>query len=105
MSRDDQIRAILEVGRQTRKPTPRWMWIAAMLVGVLCATGFLVAMLGERAPSSRPVAGGPARVPEGARSKPRPGLGVGLLLGAGAGVVIGVAVARQRRSHSSRNSP
>ncbi|HET7501679.1 MAG TPA: hypothetical protein VFK02_11765 [Kofleriaceae bacterium] len=107
MSRDDQIRAILEVGRQTRKPTPRWLWIAAVVVGVICATGFVVAMLGERAATSppRPVAGAPAAGPASPRARTRPGLGVGLLFGAGAGAVIGVAIARQRRGHSSRRSP
>jgi hypothetical protein len=112
VSRDDEIQAILEVGRRTRKPTPRWMWIAAMAVGVICAAGFAVAMLGhpsrpgQAGDPSRPGSRAPGDARDADRSASRPGLGLGLglLLGAGAGVAIGVAIARQRR-HSSRNIP
>ena len=93
---DDQIQAILEVGRQTRKPTPRWLWITAALVGVICATGFLVAFLGDTEAPGRPVA---------RRASPGAGFATGLWIGAAGGVVIGFAVGRHRRDHSSRNRP
>lgn len=100
MGRDREIQAIVEIGRRTRKPTPRWIWITATLVGVICATGFAVAMLGDREPPSHL----PSDLVRG-RPAARSGLGIGLVIGAGAGLVIGFSIARQRRSHSSRNSP
>ena len=96
MARDDEIAAIVEVGRRTRKPTPRWLWIAASIVGVICTTGFVVMMLGTAEPTDPPVV---------RRSGPGSGLGTGLVIGAGAGVAIGFALARQRRDHSSRRRP
>jgi hypothetical protein len=95
--KDKAIEAILEVGRRTRKPTPRWLWIAAAIVGVICATGFAVVMLGDAEPADPPVA---RRSSSGGG-----GLGIGLVIGAGGGVVIGFALARQRRDHSSRSRP
>lgn len=90
------ISAIAERGRRTRKRPPRWQWVAAGVVGLICMIGFAAAMLGEPVPGHRrvepvPVAGA--------------GLGVGLAIGAGAGLVIGFAIGRHRRDHSSRNSP
>lgn len=103
MRRDQQIQAIVDVGRRTRTGSPRWVWIAATLVGAACATGFAVAMLGAREPAPQVPPEPPGRAvaarPAGA------GSGVGLAVGAGAALVIGAAIARQRRSHSSRNSP
>jgi hypothetical protein len=92
-----EIQAIVEVGRRTRKPTPRWLWIAAGIVGVICATGFAVVMLGDAEPADPPVA---RRSSTGGG-----GLGIGLVIGAGGGLVIGFALARQRRDHSSRSRP
>jgi hypothetical protein len=60
VGRDEEIRAIVEIGRRTRKPNPRWLWIAAALVGVICAIGFAVMMLADAAPRGhrdRPPAG------------------------------------------------
>jgi len=112
VARDDEIDAIVEVGRRTRKPTPRWLWIAAVLVGGICAIGFAVAMLAERAPAGHPPgelaghrAGEPIAGPITGRPTGRSGLGAGLVIGAGAALVIGFSIARHRRSHSSRNSP
>jgi hypothetical protein len=102
--RDQQIQAIVDVGRRTRTATPRWVWIAATLVGAACATGFAVAMLG----AGEPAPPGP-REPPGHAVAARPasgaGSGVGLAVGAGAALVVGAAIARQRRNHSSRSSP
>jgi drug/metabolite transporter (DMT)-like permease len=112
VGRDEELLKIVELGRQTRKPTPRWLWIVAGIVGVVCATGFAIAMLGDRL-SSRPASptsrsttpGAPAGRGEIERRPAGSGLGAGLAIGAAAGIVIGFSIARQRRSHSSRNTP
>ena len=95
-AREAAIAAIAERGRGVRKAAPRWMWIAALVVGGIAAIGFAIAMLSDDAPAA-------------GRSAPRAvehsGLGSGLVLGAAIGIVIGFAIARQRRSHSSRNNP
>jgi hypothetical protein len=100
VSRDDDIAAILERGRQTRKPTPRWLWIAALVIGSVCTTGFAAAMLAAREPAIARPAWRPERAPASG-----PGLGIGLAIGAAAGLVIGFSIGRQRRDHSSRNNP
>jgi drug/metabolite transporter (DMT)-like permease len=94
--REARIDAIVEVGRRTRQGWPRWLWIAAALVGVICATGFAVVMLADAKPTVRPIE---------RRAEPGAGLGTGLVLGAVCGAVIGFVLARQRRDHSSRNRP
>jgi drug/metabolite transporter (DMT)-like permease len=107
VSREEDLRKIVELGRQTRKPTPRWLWIAASVIGAACAAAFAIAMLGDHG-SERP-ASRPTRLERPAPSERPPdggsGLGAGLAIGAAAGLVIGFSIARQRRSHSSRNSP
>lgn len=97
MNRDEQIEAIAELGRRTRKPVPRGLWIAALLVGVTSATGLGIAVLGD-APPPQPRHGVERQAPSG-------GFGTGLGIGAAAGLAIGFALARQRRSHSSRSRP
>ncbi len=101
MGRDDDTEAVIEriveSGRRTRKATPRWLWITAILVGAIAAAGFVIAMLTEGEPAGA------------SQTTPRPsehsGLGSGLVIGAAVGLVIGFSIARQRRSHSSRSSP
>jgi drug/metabolite transporter (DMT)-like permease len=101
VGRDDDTEAavasIVEAGRRMRKPTPRWLWIAALIVGTIGVAGFAIAMLSEGEPAS---ATHPA--PRSSRSS---GLGSGLVIGAAVGIVIGFSIARQRRDHSSRSSP
>jgi hypothetical protein len=87
---------IVEIGRRTRKPAPRSLWIAAIVVGALAAGGFAAAMFADPQPTT---ASRIERSPDGA------GLGSGLLIGVAVGIVIGYAIARQRRDHSSRSSP
>jgi len=96
VAREPDIEAIVEIGRRTRKPLPRGLWIAAAIVGVICATGFAITMLGDRGSATRAVA--PA---SGGGS----GTGIGLWAAAGAAIVIGAAVVRHRRTHSSRRRP
>lgn len=99
MGRDDDIEAIVELGRQTRTPTPRWLWIAATIVGAVCVICFMVVMAGDPEipsdPPSRPID----------RPAASSGLGIGLAIGVGVGIAIGFSIGRQRRSHSSRNRP
>jgi hypothetical protein len=93
---EGRIDAILEVGRRTRPASPRWLWVAAAIVGVICATGFAVVMLSDGAPADHPVE---------RRDAPAAGLATGLLLGGAGGLVIGFVLGRQRRDHSSRSRP
>ena len=96
VTRDEEIQAIVELGRRTRAKLPRGLWIAAAIVGVICATGLVVALLGAAGPAAHQV---PRPSPSGA------GFGTGLAIGAAAGLAIGFALARQRRDHSSRRRP
>jgi hypothetical protein len=101
VSRDDEIEAILEHGRQTRTRPSRWLWIVSALVGGCCALGFAFAMLGDGAPAPGDATGGVVE----RRPASGGGLGIGLVIGACVGIVIGFSIARQRANHSSRNSP
>lgn len=97
MARDDEIQAIVEVGRRTRAPVPRSLWIAAAIVGGICTAGLAVALLRE--PAREP---GPAQVQA---PSPGSGRGTGLAVGAVGGLVVGFALGRHRRDHSSRSRP
>jgi uncharacterized membrane-anchored protein YhcB (DUF1043 family) len=95
-AREAAIAAIGERGRSTRKRTPRWLWIAAGIVGGIAAIGFAIAMLSD---------GEPALASRTVQRSEHSGLGSGLVIGAAVGLVIGFSIARQRRSHSSRSNP
>ena len=104
MARDDEIQAIVEVGRRTRAAVPRGLWIAAAIVGGLCTAGLAVALLGEPAPAP----GRPHARAQGQIDPPSPsaaGWGTGLAVGAAGALVAGFALGRHRRDHSSRSSP
>ena len=83
--------------RQVRKPLPRWLWGAAIGIGVACVAAFAWIYL---QPAGTPTT--PPRKDVGG-----PGFATGLAIGALAGFLIGWALARQpaRADHSSRNSP
>jgi hypothetical protein len=112
MARDDEIQAIVEIGRRTRAPVPRALWIAAAIVAGVCTTGLAVALLGEPA-------AGPARTQAQAQAPTQAqaqapierlsssgvGWGTGLAIGAAGGLVAGFALGRHRRDHSSRSRP
>lgn len=104
MGREDDIEAIVALGRKTRTPPPRWLWIAAAVVGVVCVCGFTAMMLAAREPAS-PASGERPGPPIDRQPAVGPGLGIGLAIGLGVGIVIGFSIGRQRRDHSSRNSP
>jgi hypothetical protein len=93
--RNAEIEAILARARQTRRPLPRGLWMAAGLVAVICATGFVAIVLGDAAPARTAVA---------SASSSGAGFGTGIAIGAAAGLAIGFALG-QRRDHSSRNRP
>ncbi|HEX3483078.1 MAG TPA: hypothetical protein VHT91_49045 [Kofleriaceae bacterium] len=127
MARDDEIQAIVEIGRRTRAAVPRSLWIAAAIVGGICTAGLAVALLGESAPApgrTQPQAqaqiderseetggGDPAGSAGGAGGRAprgideRTGWGTGLAVGAAGGLVVGFALGRHRRDHSSRSRP
>jgi hypothetical protein len=96
-SAEDAIAAIAATARQVRRPTPRWVWIMAVVLGLGGLVAFAVVMFGASDAS------GPAAEVGGARAGG--GFGAGLVIGLVAGIAIGVAIARQRGGHSSRSSP
>ncbi len=102
MTRDDDIQAIVEVGRRTRAPVPRSLWIAAAIVGAVGTAGLAVVLLGDAAPA-------PAQAQVQAQiERPSPsgaGPGTGLAIGAAGGLIVGFALGRHRRDHSSRKRP
>jgi hypothetical protein len=100
MARDDEIQAIVEIGRRTRAPVPRSLWIAAAIIGGICTAGLAVALLREPAPGP-----GPAQAPAALERSPGSGWGTGLAVGAVGGLVVGFALGRHRRDHSSRSRP
>jgi len=101
--REAALAAITERARGVRKAAPRWLWIAAIAVGCLAAVGFAIAMLSPGAPAASEHA--PHAVEHPASYRALYSGPTGLVIGAAIGVAIGLALARQRRSHSSRNSP
>jgi hypothetical protein len=64
VTRNDEIQAIVEVGRRTRAPVPRSLWIAAAILGAISTIGLMVALLGEPAQA-------PARAQASARAAAR----------------------------------
>jgi hypothetical protein len=104
MARDDEIQAIVEIGRRTRAPVPRSLWIAAAIVGGVCTTGLAVALLGEPAPVPA-LTQAPTQAPIERPSPSGAGWGTGLAIGAAGGLVAGFALGRHRRDHSSRSRP
>lgn len=98
MAHDDEIQAIVEIGRRTRAAVPRSLWIAAAIVGGVCTAGLGVALLGAPAPAP-----GQAQAHRPAPSGS--GWGTGLAAGAAVGLGVGFALGRHRRDHSSRSRP
>ncbi len=105
-----RIAAIVAEGRATRRRPSRPAWIAAAIVGAICALGFVLLL----APGDPAGAGGsPEASREVSREAPRRaarGLGCagGLGLGLALGVALGFALGRRQagaRDHSSRSSP
>ena len=97
-----RIAEIMAGGRATRRRSSRAMWLAAMLVGAVCALGFaLLLVSGGDAGGPAAGSGAPAALPPTARES-RTGCAGGLGLGLGLGLAVGYALGRR---HSSRSSP
>lgn len=98
---DPELAALLADARHNRRRPSRGWWLAAAVIGSLCAVGFVLAMwVAPAAPASTL----PAAVPTTARPG-GPGFTAGLVIGLGGGLLLGVAIARQLASHSSRSRP
>ena len=102
-AREAALAAIAERARGVRKAAPRWLWIAAIVIGGIAAVGFAIAMLSRGAPAGSQPA--PRGVEQPAAYPAKYSGLTGLVIGAAIGIVIGYALARQRRRHSSRNNP
>lgn len=71
MSRDDEIRSILERARQTRRPLPRWLWLAAAVVVAITVVAAVAVLLGDPAPRhAGPGFGSGQRPDHSSRSSP-----------------------------------
>ena len=96
MDREAAARAIADAAKQARKPLPRGLWIAAIVVSVVCVGALAIGWL----------TGGPAPAP--AHPLPRTGVargggfGAGLLIGVGVGIAIGSLLALRRRDRGDR---
>ena len=53
MGRDDDIQAIISRARQTRRPLPRWLWLAAAVVVAICLVAAASILLGDPAAVQR----------------------------------------------------
>ena len=53
MGRDEDIRAIIARARQTRRPLPRWLWLAAAVVVAICIVAAASILLGKPAAQRR----------------------------------------------------
>jgi hypothetical protein len=126
-----RIAAIVAEGRATRRRPSRALWLAAAVVGAVCAIGFvlLIALDGSAPDGSAPDGSAPdgsapdgsapdgprgqARAGDAAAPARRTGCAGGFGLGLGLGVAIGFALGARRRGagaqdapgHSSRRSP
>lgn len=92
----DEARAaeILRAAKAQRRGSSRGLWIAALVIGAICAIGFVLLFVGDRAGATTP-----PRVIEDHGL----GFGAGVVLGVTVGIVIGYAIARQRQS--ARSTP
>jgi len=109
-----RIAAIVAEGRALRRRPSRSLWIAAAIVGAVCAIGFvlLIALDGPREQARAGGAAEPGRAPVPARARGA-GCAGSLGLGFGLGLAIGFALGARRRGagaqedagHSSRRSP
>ena len=91
MDREAAARAIAENAKRARPPTPRWLWLLALVVGVACVAGLAIGWIEDRHTATlHPLARRAA--------EHESGFWLGLLVGLGIGVAItSVALARKRR--------
>ena len=92
---EEKLAELVARARQVRKPLPRWLWIAALALGVACLGAFAWIYLQPVGTATTP----PRHDVEG------PGFASGAAIGALAGFLVGWAIARQRADHSARSKP
>ena len=92
---EEKLAELVARARQVRKPLPRWLWAAALVLGVACLGAFVWMYLQPVGTATTP----PRHDVEG------PGFASGAAIGALAGFLVGWAIARQRADHSARSRP
>lgn len=90
MDREAEARAIVERAKQGRKPLPRSVGVAAIVVAVVCVGALAIGYL---------VAGGAAPTPHDHPKvvETHSGFGLGVVIGLVAGIAIGSALALRKR--------
>ncbi|HTR51627.1 MAG TPA: hypothetical protein VMJ10_13020 [Kofleriaceae bacterium] len=87
--REAAARAIADAAKRTRKPLPRGLWIASLVVAVVCTVALAIGYL-----FSDPK-------PDARRPTPEPptsnGFTIGLVIGLGSGIAIGSVMALRTR--------
>lgn len=114
-SDDARLAEIVAGARATRRPPTRAMWIAAAIVGVLCAVGFVLLFVagGAADEATNEVTNSAPGAPSAASpslDRPRAFRGTGCAGGLGLGLAAGLAIGfwlgrRQGGDHSSRSRP
>jgi hypothetical protein len=86
-----EVDVLLAAARATRKRPSRTMWIAALVVSVLCVAGLAYAMITDRNAEPERAAMKDVKRTSGS------GFTLGLVIGIGAGIAIGSLIAVRRR--------
>ncbi len=98
--REAAARAIVIAARRDRRPAPRWLWIATLVlgaIGAVCVGALAIAWVQDR--DTIPVR--PLTMQRTQVIEHSSGLGLGLLIGAGLVIAIATVIAVRRRSHDA----
>ena len=90
MDREARARAIAEAAKLGRRPTPRWVWIAALVVAAACLGSLAIAWLEDRGTVATKT------LPQRA-GRDAGGFGAGIVLGIGIGALATSVVLLRRR--------
>ncbi|MGE5184184.1 MAG: hypothetical protein ACM31C_19075 [Acidobacteriota bacterium] len=93
MDREAEARAIVERARAARRPTPRWLWTAAIVVSLVCVGSLVIGYLLGGRTSEAPRIGRPVADVSGGLG----GFGIGLVVGIAVGIALGSVIALRRR--------
>lgn len=113
MDREAAARAIAETAKRTRKPLPRGLWIAAIVVAVVCVGALAIAWFGgagsaavtaHAARPGLPLSHAPPGLDAPSHLTIGGGFGTGLLIGVGVGIVIGSLIALRKRDSTAGQS-